>query len=511
MDLTQLISDHNFTDGDLSTGGYVAAVAAFQKFYISDGRPYDDSINDSGYHKLDMVNTRIRCTTDPSWSAGDVMTQGDIKGVFDEIIDNGDGTYDIMVYRTTATQFVTDVNIDVTGEASLVAGDITAVAAPPYWLNWVPSAGSFPDGGSNVMCLYNGRIFMNDMYHPNQWYCTRQGDPLDLDTSQDDIGAPTSSQVANAGKVGDSITAFIPYKDHYLIFGCASEIWILRGDPAQGGTLSNLTYEDGLFSPDSWTWDNEGNLYFVGLNGFYKLPIGAGTENVGAKNITENIYPSLFKTIKPNRRTDRALVEFDKERNGINVSIGLKDGTWSVSWFYDLKTGGMFPEQYSANAVPSSMLYYDSSMFDDRGLLFGSDDGYIRIFDEEAKNDDDGFSDVTIDSYVFLGPIQLKEAEARASLAMNDLQIDLSEDTDGLDWELYAADSAEALVKGVEEGTLTAVATGTFTSGGHQNSIRKKVRGRFIGIMLNNDDASESWALEGIEIDISFAGQSKRS
>jgi hypothetical protein len=205
------------------------------------------------------------------------------------------------------------------------------------------------------------------------------------------------------------------------------------------------------------------------------------------------------------------LVEFDKDRNGINVTISLKDGTWAVSWFYDLKSGGLFPEQYATNANPTSMLYYNSSISGERELLFGCYDGYIRKFDESEKNDDNGGSDSAINSFVFLGPIQLEEAEARASLTMNDLQIDLSEDTDGLDWELYTADSAESLVDGVENATLTAVASGTFSSGGHQNSIRKKVRGRFIGILLKNNTSSESWALEGIEIDISFGGQSKRS
>ena len=57
--LTALAAGHGWTAGDLNTQGYFAMVPAWQKMFFSDGRPYNSSINSSGYHKLDFINTKL--------------------------------------------------------------------------------------------------------------------------------------------------------------------------------------------------------------------------------------------------------------------------------------------------------------------------------------------------------------------------------------------------------------------------------------------------------------------
>ena len=87
--------------------------------------------------------------------------------------------------------------------------------------------GVFPDGGSNIMALSFGRIFLNSMFHPHQWFATRIGNPLDLLLAEDDVASAVNSQATGkAGIVGDQITAIIPHKDNMAIFGCLNKMFV---------------------------------------------------------------------------------------------------------------------------------------------------------------------------------------------------------------------------------------------------------------------------------------------
>jgi hypothetical protein len=146
MGLVALDSGNGFTAGDVDTKGYFAAVPAFQKVWICDGRPYSSDIHESGYHKIDMVNTQITGTITGSLSAGDSIIQDTslAAGIFVESIDAS--TH--LIYRTTTTEFDTSHSI------KLDAGNYitpSTVQAPPLFLNWTLTAGTFPDGGSNYL------------------------------------------------------------------------------------------------------------------------------------------------------------------------------------------------------------------------------------------------------------------------------------------------------------------------------------------------------------------------
>ncbi|GAG52745.1 unnamed protein product, partial [marine sediment metagenome] len=175
------------------------------------------------------------------------------------VSDIGEGLYH-FIYRTTTTEF--DTSNVITGGISGGVITPTDVTAPPHWLTWKPHAsyvdedgvaetdpGIMPDGGSNIGCLAFGRIFLNSMSNPHQWFCSRVADPLDWDSSQLDVGAATTSQNAKAGEVGSPITAMVGYKDHFLVFGCANEIWIMRSDPLQGGVNTVVSKATGFFGP----------------------------------------------------------------------------------------------------------------------------------------------------------------------------------------------------------------------------------------------------------------------
>jgi hypothetical protein len=512
MEFTALGADSGFTSGDFRATGYFAAVPAYQQVFICDGRPYSATMADSGYHRIDMANTSlVGGTVTGTFTEGEAVTQATslAAGLFVETVGSG-ATARHLIYRTSTIEFV--ITETVTGADSLATlAGVTDVHAPPHWLNWILKTGTgyeanlFPDGGSNISCLFDGRIWLNSMWNPHQWIASRQGDPFDFDTSQDieDVQAAFSSQTSNAGLLAEPLVAFIPYKDTFLIFGATDSLWVLRGGSTGGGGLSNITFETGVFGPESWCWDNKGTLYVVGMNGLFKFPSGAILSEDTLDNITTRLLPNLFKTIKLNRKTDRVVMGFDRIRNLINVSITMQDGSWAVNFVYDPTLDAIYPDEYPAAQVPASYFYSQDSVNNEIGLWLGGYDGYIRKFDEATLNDDG----TAITSYTFFGPIFLGEI-IRANVKVKEIEVILSEDTTNVSWYLYSSTSAEKLKSDIEDG-VSPVAYGTITSGGRQFTIRDKVAGEFIGILFMNNVTGTTWACESIRLQFTLSGKVK--
>jgi hypothetical protein len=315
------------------------------------------------------------------------------------------------------------------------------------------------------------------------------------------VATPISSQNSQFGLVGSEITCIIPYKDQFLIFGGVGTIDILRGDPAAGGQVSNIATGIGIFGPKSWTWDDAGNLYFVDLNGFYKLPIGAAVNNESPTNLTMNKLPDLFSTLKLSRLTDRVNVSYDYDRHRVLVNISLKDGTWQCNWFYDIRTEGIFPQEFSDEVLPATVTYINHSNSDLRGQYLGGYNGYIRVFDDSIKNDADGETEeAAISSYVLIGPLELSPT-IEGNGETNQILLTLSEDTDGISYEIYTAEAAEKCVDNAKAGT-SPLAIGTFTSGSIQNIINVSILARYLVIKLINNVLDQSWGAESLKLSV---------
>jgi hypothetical protein len=427
----------------------------------------------------------------------------------------GEGLYH-FIYRTTTTEFA--VGEAIVGGISGATMTPTAVTAPPHWLTWRPTAswvspdgtestqnpGIMPDGGSNIGCLCFGRVFLNSMQNPHQWFCSRIADPLDWDASRTDVGAATTSQNAKAGEVGSPIIAMVAYKDHYLVFGCANEVWILRSDPLQGGVNTAVSKSTGFFSPTSWCWDDKNNLYFVGIDGIYVLTSDAIINAQPPVNLTKDNVPKLVSSMGLNRRTDRVEMAYDKDRYGVEISVTQKDGSWATTFWFDLRTGGLFPDKFPADQSPASIYYYDSYKSSERGMLMGGYDGYIRKFDE-AEKDDEGSN--AIDSFVNVGPFTSKSSP-RMKVETNETSLTVGENTDGITIDIHTGDSADNLITDVIAGEAP-LATKTLTGDGLLNSIRDRISGKAVAIKLQNSNASETWSMEDINMVVQKSGRKK--
>jgi hypothetical protein len=504
--LTVLGAGHGFTAGDLDTSGQVAMQAAYQKVYFADGRAYSATIGDSGYHKLDFRNTRIVGTVTGTFTQGEVVTQAvsGATGIFDE--NSGSGATEwSLIYRTTTTEFVHSQTI--TGAdsgATVTPADAAKIVAPPHWLNWTLTDGTFPDGGSNILSLCWGRIFMNSVQNPHQWFATRVNDPLDLLLVVDDVASAQNSQATKkAGLVGDQLIALIPYKGNTQVFGTSNNMFVMRADPAKGGFFTTLSDTTGIFSNESFCWDDKNNLYFMGFDGIYALSAEAIINGMPPTNLTQEHIPKLISNMGLNRRTDRVVMKYDKDRYGIVISCVQRDGAWKAVFWMDLRTGGVFPENYAEDHIPTALYYFDSRIKAERTLLAGCNDGYIRKWSESDKSDD---GSTAIESNVLIGPVTGNTI--RSKVGMDEVSVKTGIDTDSLTVALHSGVTAEKTIKNVIDGESPRVSK-TFTTDKLLPSIRQNVEDGAIAIKLSNTTAASSWSMEKIDSDIEEVGRIK--
>jgi hypothetical protein len=204
-----------------------------------------------------------------------------------------------------------------------------------------------------------------------------------------------------------------------------------------------------------------------------------------------------------NRRTDRVVMKYDKDRYGIVVSVSQFDGEWSVSFWMDLRTGGIFPDEYAEAHTPTSLLYFNSRVKSERTLLAGCNDGYIRRWNETEKSDD---GSTVIESEALIGPIV--GSNTRSRVGVNEVSIKTGVDTDALSVSLYSGLTAEHLIDNVVNGEPPKV-TKSFTTDKLLPSIRQQVKGGAIGVKLSNNSAASTWSMEKIDIELSESGRMK--
>jgi hypothetical protein len=501
--LTALSASHGFVSGDLDTSGQVALQAAYQRMYFADGREYSATIADSGYHKLDMINTRLVGVASGAFTAGEVVTQATsgATGIYGELVTRAGPIYWHMVYRTSTTEF--DATNVVTGSDSSETLTPSAVAAPPHWLNWTLTDGEFPDGGSNILSLCWGRVFMNSVDHPHQWFCTRVGDPLDLLLVADDVASPQNSQATtSAGLVGDQLIALIPYKGNMQVFGCLNTMYVMRADPAKGGSFTTLSDTTGIFSNTSYCWDDKNNLFFIGSDGVYVMSASDIIDGNAPQNITKENVPRLLSAMGLNRRTDRVAMAYDKDRYGIAISATQLDGAWNASFWLDLRTGGVFPDVFNSSHYATSMLYLNARRASDRKLLFGCQDGYVRTWDEGNTGDDGE----TIESLALYSPLTSQNVKAKVKI--REMSVEVGEDTDSVTVGVFAKDTASEVVEAVQNGAAPKIAR-TVTTHGSNPSMRNVAHAGAVGIVLSNTSASSGWTVESVAVEAAETGKVK--
>lgn len=489
-------------NGDIDTSDQLTMFEAYQKIHV---------VNGANLKVADFINTKLtHGALATAHAKADILTQAgtSAKMVVDFTNTTKTATYG---YVTTGTFNAAGA---VTGSGSGTGFTPSAVTSSPHWYDWTV----YPGGASGTMpekaylsCLYRGRgVLAGNPDYPYQWWMSKLGDLWNFAFTANDPLSAVSGGNADAGEIGDIIRCLAPYKDDYLIFGCANSIWVMRGDPVAGGSLDEVDLTIGIYGTKSWCFDGGGNMYFWGSGGIYKLPRDFGPiENLSALRL-----PELISDEAADPSTHRITMEYDRKRNGLFISITkVTDGTNSCYW-YDLALKSFYPESYPEECGAYSQFYYDANDTDYKDLLVGCKDGYIRKFDDSQKDDDIGATDEAINSYVALPVTMIGNTEEDKRGKLTSLVFELGggassgahSDTDGLSYEIHVGDDAETVIEDIKDGA-TAFASGTLSGTGRKTKIRVRARAMYLGIKIYNSTASETWVLNRLLGDIKPAGK----
>jgi hypothetical protein len=367
-----------------------------------------------------------------------------------------------------------------------------------------------------VGCLSGGRCILSDNpNYPHQAPASAAGNPFDWNIYRTTSDRAVPIGTGLAGQIGDVVRALIPARDGQLIIGCVSSMHILNGNPADGGQMIDI-WGSGIFDYVSWCLDMQGNLYWWGTGGIYRL----AKDTDRCENITAAAMPNLIADTAADPATHRITMGYDPARIGIKICVTLlADGT-STDYWLDLQMSdpskglyAFFPDSHAATHGVYSQFQYDANDPANKGLLLGCKDGYLRVHSDTTANDDS----TAIDSYVCFGPLPLAEDGRDGSLEAFDVILaggasgGSEADSNDVTLKVWTEDVAETVIEDLEVGTSPKLVM-TFTGPGrrHGGKKRRGVRGAYAGLKIGNDTVDQTWAMEKILLDPGSPGRRLR-
>lgn len=478
-------------DVDIASGHRISSDERGQSLYIAD---YDIP----------------RLTGTDGTIAGDGVTL-DAASVSDWTAHSIDADNDVVVI-TAGTGSVTNGTYKI---SSIAAGDLTLASttggagtctyrigrAPKVFdpandslAIWTATTGEVPTG-CRIVARWRDRVILaGDPNLPNVWHMSRLGDPLDFDTSQTDVLAAVDSTTADCGKVGDAITAVVPFSDGYVVFGCTNSIWILNGDPAAGGTQSALSYSCNILDQWSWCRGPHGELYFLGTDGLYVIAPGGASY---PQPLSREILPQELTNLDP-ALYDISLA-WDADDHGVRIMVCPYVNQATKHFFYDVDGKSFWKDSYSRTDEPIILHAYKTDRLGDPNLLWGCRDGYIRHADEKYESDDG----TAITSYVQYSPVRLSGNDYDHAI-VQEIDASLAADSDDVSWELYVGDTNEAAVD-----ASSAFASGTWAGDGLQYKNRPNARAGSAVLKLSNG-GNRPWSIERVVALVQITGRQRR-
>jgi hypothetical protein len=366
--------------------------------------------------------------------------------------------------------------------------------------NVVATAGALPTL-CTLATVWRGRLVLAaPVATPQNFFMSRLGTATDFDYSQTDAAAAFAGNASVAGRIGEPIVSLIPFSDDVLFIGGDHNMWVMRGDPMDGGSIDIVSDAVGMVGPNAWTKSPDGTLYIVGTGGLFKVaPGGTSLENISA-----GTYNEFFRNI--NRASNYVMMAWDRDQQGAYVFVSnVNAGGTSTHLWYDQRTGGFWPLTFPDSHGPTSVLVYDGDGAADRVLLLGGRTGFIQK-SRLTDKDDDG---TAISSYVFVGPYKSSDSQEQ-TLEWQD--IILGEPPSGFtssDWncqlDVYSASTVEkALVSPLYNRRKI------FTSSRRQVRWMTRQRGSVFFFKFSNAVLDKTWSLEKITAMFTPAGTVRR-
>jgi len=480
--MTALVSDLT-----LATDKLLLGASRGQKLYIADhGRRVKATsvtVDDTGIHlhKADL-----------DWSDYGITTDDDVV-----VVSDGTGGVINGTYTIDSVAAGDDGDLTLTGTGATGDGTCTALVerAPKIYdpdadtlTIWTATIGKgqVPTGCPIIVRYRDRMVLAGAVDAPHVWYMSRSGDALDFDYAADaDDGArAVAGNTADAGEMGEPITAMLAHCDDLLVIGCLSSLWCVRGDPAYGGQIDNLSHDVGIVSRGALCRTPEGATVFLSLDGLYILAPGA---EVYPTPMSRETLPAELLTIDPSIYT--VTMAYDVRFRGIHLYLTPVDSRGQMHWWFDWKTKSFWPVKLQDGHQPTALCSHVSQNVGESRLILGGSDGYLRRYSEMAE-DDDGSE---IESYVYIGPFRTAKLPTQEGI-VSQLDGVLSKRSGRVKWSILAGESGEEAYH-----VATPQATGTWTAGLNYRTHPRTVGAAQI-LKLENADANRRWNVEEIAV-----------
>jgi hypothetical protein len=467
----------------------VRAVDRGQNLYIADhGDPRavgtSGAIAGAGNDELDDAGVS-------DWTALGIDTDDDVA-VLSGFSAGTAGTYKISSLATTEVTLTTSPGAGTGGTYSIERGPKIYNPATDAITLWTATTGQVPSG-CKLIARYRDRLVLaGDQATPHAWYMSRQGDPLDWNYSQDfdDAQRAVAGSTSEAGLVGEPVNALVTHNDDYLLFGCDSSLWVLRGDPAFNGQIDNLSHSVGIIDGDAYCHGPNGEVVFLSRDGIYALasvtspPVSLSRESLPAEMIdidTETYEVGLV---------------YDIRDRGVHVYITPKDvGGTGLHFWFDWELKSWWPYSFATGVEPTAVLRYNSDVAQYSNVLLGCRDGYVRrFFDANERDEATVFS-----SYIQYGPFALSPNDYNEGLA-NEITGRLAKGSGSVTWALQVGDDQEA-AQGAG-----AFETATWTAG---TNYVERPRARGMAAVLKLTGGGQRWAVEGCTLLVQQLGRQR--
>ncbi len=483
--------------------GLLFATSAFQNIFFGDG------LESYSYYNL-ASNSML------SWR--DALTAGDLP------FGSTQTAADITAVNTGASTFTTASDF-----SGLVAGDIVTVAGSTgndRNYNVVSASGGGPttitvtetiadatadgtiqaqDEGALIIATYRGRVVLSGLRaQPQNWFMSAAGDPFDFDFFPTTTSATQAiaGNNSNAGQLGDIVTALAPYLDDLMIMGGANTLWVMRGDPAAGGEIDNVSREIGIVGPEAWTFDTGQRFYFFGRNGLYRMDLNSFQPQLISQNKLDNVFAAVDISTKIIR------LVYDPIWQGVHIFISDENEPTTASrhFFYDERNDAFWPDEYPIAVGPSAVTVFLADDPEQTAVYLGGYDGRVRQF-EDSTTDDDG---TPISSFIRFSPVVKGGVWANAKI--NDLFFITDSDSNNVTFKMYAASTVEAAEALADANTPT---YSKILLPGRNNPIRRRTAANaFIPEISQNGDGAGGgarWSYEdgGARIQVTDRVRSK--
>jgi hypothetical protein len=457
----------------LITAGVVRMQQAFGKMYFVDGtnyKIYDPTTN----------AVTLWVPTVGSLPAGSPGTSYAITGV-----NIANSTFTIAA---THSELTVGAILTVAGSTGnngtyrIVSGGPTYVVSPAPVNATVDGTLGVAQRTCTMIALYRGRLVLSGLSSdPQDWFMSAAPGELNgvppspLNWNYTPAVITQTMAVAGnssvAGLMGDVVTCLAPYNDDLLFIGGDHTLWVMRGDPAAGGLIDNISFQTGIVGPDAWARDPDGNFYFFGAGTLWHMTAGAWTPQPLSRGILDKTFAAI------DYATYQVRLLWDDIAKGVHLYFtpANRPSSGPIHFFWDKRTGGFWPDQYPAVQGPTAVWNYDADLPTDRAMLLGGFDSYIRQIPAALARDDDG---TPIHSYVRYGPQVIGGDLANSRLS--ELTPIMSSTSSPASLRVFAASSPE------EVATATAPQVSRVLSAGRNGSLRQRITGNTIALELEN-------------------------